>query len=149
MTETMLAELCRRMGGRSVPSPDSFGGYALPLSDGFTPVITPGRDGVGFAGEILELPTAEQDREALCRELLTLSLGRTGQECEGYLPHITAEGNKLILRQMCGAFLAVDDLEAALERFVNLMEKWRSLALREKGRQSFRSGGSLQGIIIP
>jgi hypothetical protein len=148
MTEAMLAELCSRMGW-PVPPPDPLGGYALSLPDGFTPVITFARSGVIFAGEILELPTAEQDRDALCRELLHVSLGRTAQECERYLPRLTVEGNRILLRQICGPFLLVDDLETALEKFVNLMEKWRSLASKEKGLQSFRSGERIQGIIIP
>lgn len=148
MPSKLVPALCARLE-LPVPAPDETGGYALTLPDGFTVMIHGDRDAVRLSGRVQDLPASGDDADALCRELLTLSLGRTDKECRGGLPHLAVEGNRVVLRQRLPASPAAEIFETSVENFVNLLEKWRSLAGKEQGRRILRTGGGMQGIILP
>jgi hypothetical protein len=133
MPARLTAALCERLG-LPVPTPDPGGGCDLVLPDGYSVRITGSREEISLAGVIRELPEKTSEKEALCRELLLLSLGRARRECGPFLPRLSVEGASVLLRQTCPRDGNLDDFEARVERFVNLMETWRTLAGREKER---------------
>jgi hypothetical protein len=143
-----LPALCAKLG-LPMPAPDALGSYVLDLQDGYAVTISPVRQGMDLTGEVAPLPELESERDKLCREILTLSLGRTEMERGAALPRLLAEGKKLLLRQTWPADISDVDFESGLEKFLNLLEKWKSLSAKEHSRQLIRGGGNLQGFIIP
>lgn len=147
----MLAEqitaLCAGLG-LAQPSPDASGVYDLTLPDGLTMRIGEDRNGVFFTGTVQTLPEAPDERDTLCRELLSLSLGRAAKECASSVPRLTIAGDTLYLRERRASPTGTNSFETAVEDFANLLEKWRSLATKEQGRQLLRGGG-MRNIILP
>jgi hypothetical protein len=140
--------LCARLS-LPAPAPDNLGGWRLAFPDGYAVHIQGARDHLALSGEVCALPEDAQARDALCRELLALSLGRASRECKTSLPRLTIEGGAISLRQICPAPGSPDDLEAAVEHFLNLLEKWSALAHKEERQRMVRSGGAAMGVIIP
>ena len=147
----MLAELIRVLCSRlSLPLPDSdAGGYTLAFPDGYAVRIQGTRDQLLLSGKVCSLPEEPGARDALCRELLALSLGRAARECKATLPRLALHGGDVTLQERHPAGLSPDAFEAAVETFLNLLEKWTTLAAKERQHQAFASGGAAAGIIMP
>ena len=148
MLNDLIKGLCARLS-LPLPAPDDLGAYLLAFADGYAVRIRGTRDHLDLSGEICALPDDTQTRDALCKELLALSLGRATRECKTSLPRLTIEGNKLTLQQRQHALPSQDAFESAVEQFLNLIEKWSTLAQKEQRQRMFRSGGATTGFIIP
>ena len=135
----LTASLCARLG-LAAPEPDASGACVLSLPDGCAVVINGEREGISLSGLVRDLPEREEEKDALCRKLLALSLARAGRECGDFLPRLSVEGKEVRLRARCAPDLDTDGFEAAVERFVNLMETWRRLAAEEEKRPSRPAG---------
>ncbi len=147
--KTLIADVCGKLD-LPMPPMNDHGRFLVSLPDGFTVEIATSREHITFFGQIRPLPENADEANHLCREMLTLSLGRTNQECQETLPSLIVEEKHLCLRQTNSADLSESVFEALFETFVNLMEKWRSLANKEQSRQMLRVGGGMMpGVIMP
>ena len=147
----MIAELIRALCSRlslPVPDPDA-GGYLLAFPDGYAVRIQGTREHLLLSGKVCTLPEEPGAKDVLCRELLTLSLGRTARECKRSLPRLALHGGDVTLQERHPAGLPPDAFEAAVETFLNLLEKWTTLAAKERQHQAFASGGAAIGFIVP
>jgi hypothetical protein len=140
----LTAALCARLG-LDAPAPDASGAYVLSLPDGYAVEISGGREGISLSGLVRELPEREEEKDALCRKLLVLSLTRAGRECGDFLPRLSVEGREVRLRALCAPDPDADGFAAAVERFVNLMETWRLLATEQERRPARSAGASPAG----
>jgi hypothetical protein len=149
----LTVALCARLG-LAAPAPDASGACVLSLPDGCALAIGGGREGISLSGHVRDLPETEEEKDALCRKLLALSLARTGRECGAFLPRLGVEGKAVLLRARCAPDLDADGFEAAVERFANLLETWRRLAAEQERRPSRPAGAVPSGpgrteIIFP
>ncbi len=148
----MLADLIAGLASRlslPVPTPDALGGYTITFADGYSLLARETRGGITLTGAVCAVPEEAEAKNALCRELLTLSLGRAGRECKRSLPRLALHGSNIVLLQRSPAGPTQDAFDAAVEEFLNLLEKWTGLAKKERQQQAFRSGGTVMGFIVP
>lgn len=148
MPVKLVSGLCAKLG-LAAPEPDAAGGCVMTLPDGFAVVVSGGRDYMDFSGTVHALPDSADEAETFCREMLALSLGRTDKESGAATPRLAVEGKEFVLLRRLPANPSEEEFETNIEEFVNLLEKWRSLASKEQGRQILRAGGGMQGIILP
>ena len=81
MPAKLVPGLCAKLG-LPLPQRDDAGQYALALPDGYTVVISGGRDTLEFKGALPDLPASpgsEDEAANLCRELPPVSLGCAAQ----------------------------------------------------------------------
>ncbi|MDR2161743.1 MAG: hypothetical protein LBO77_06365 [Desulfovibrio sp.] len=150
MIDELLVRLCA-LFGLAAPEADASGAYALALPDGLTLRLRETRTGIDLSGLVRSLPPQSGDAgeaEALCRELLILSLGRARQECAVSFPRLTVRNEAILLEDSIPADSSPLEGEKATEHFLNLLEKWTRLAVQKGNRRHFPPS-SLQGIVLP
>jgi hypothetical protein len=155
MLDAALPVLCADLG-LDTPLPDARGSYYLALPDGLNLTLAETREGLRLSGIIRELTPENSPgnlveagtAEALCRELLILSLGRARGECAASFPRLALKGGTLVLEDDIAPELDIQDSLHSVERFLNLLEKWTGLAA-EKERWRSSQTQATRGIITP
>lgn len=147
MPEQHLRDLCARLQ-LPMPLANEKGVYEVRFADGFVLCVRGTRHVLHLRGRVCALPQGADEADRLCCDLLHLSLGRTGQECGGALPHLALDGGEIALQMSLGRDMPPDDFAAAVEFFMNLLEKWSQLAVREQ-RQPVSAAGLMQGFLRP
>jgi hypothetical protein len=155
MLDAVLPVLCAYLG-LETPLPDAGGSYHLALPDGLNLSLAETREGLRLSGIIRELASESLSgnsveagaAEALCRELLILSLGRARDECAASFPRLALKGGTLVLEDDIAPERDIQDSLHRVERFLNLLEKWTGLAA---GKERWRSSQiqAARGIITP
>ncbi|MDR2801523.1 MAG: hypothetical protein LBB52_09735 [Desulfovibrio sp.] len=156
--DELLVRLCA-LSGLAAPEADASGAYVLALPDGLTLRLRETRAGMELSGVVRPLPPLSggaDEADALCRELLALSLGRARKECAVSFPRLAVRNGEILLEDGLPADSSLLEGEKAVERFLNLLEKWTQLAA-PKGTRRHYPPGSLEarrlaaprGIILP
>lgn len=147
MPEQHLRDLCARLQ-LPMPLANEKGAYDLRFADGFVLSARGTRQALQLRGRVCALPQSADEANRLCCDLLRLSLGRTGQECDAGLPHLALEDGEICLQMRLERDLPPGDFAGAVEFFMNLLEKWSQLAVREQ-RQTVSAAGLMQGFLRP
>lgn len=147
MPEKHLRALCAHL---SLPLPEieANGLYTLRLGDGSALGLRGSRKDLHFEGRVCALPAEVNNAEDLCRELLLLSLGRAGQECARFMPHLALRDGELFLQMRIQRDTGDGDFADAVEYFANLLEKWSELATGQQRRRAPHNA-MMPGFLAP
>ncbi len=127
MFQDKIAALCAE-AGLPRPKDEADGSLSLHFAGGLSVVLAPRGPDILIQGRVRSLPDEETGRNALCKKLLGLSLGRAGKECLAALPALAVEKTDLVLSLFLPLDSSRNDFEARVESFLNSLETWRKLA---------------------
>jgi hypothetical protein len=147
LIKVLLGALCATLG-LVRPAADESGVYALDLPDGLRLRLSETRAGITLSGIVRALPGDAGEAEALCRELLKLSLGRAKRECADSLPRLGLRAGNIVLEDMIEPESTMREQEKQTERFLNLLEKWTSLAAAGETRRPYPQA-MRPGVLMP
>ncbi len=127
MFQDKIAALCAE-AGLPRPKDEADGSLSLHFAGGLSVVFAPRGPDILIQGTVRPLPDGENERNALCKRMLTLSLGRAGKECAAALPSLAVEKAGIVLSLFLPSDCSRNDFEERVESFLNHLETWRKLA---------------------
>jgi Tir chaperone protein (CesT). len=145
MLTAKIEALCSRIG-LAVPQQNAEGAFELHFAGKLSVDIRRLGAELALRGVVGALPEEEEEREKLCRRLLSLASGRMQKECERFFPVLSLRDKVLELSLTLAMDLSLDDLEAALELLLNLLETWQQLT--ENSARSTRVFSSASPMIM-
>jgi hypothetical protein len=126
MITEFIEELSKELEGR-IPKDDS-GNYKLPLEEGVNIMMTSLPKGFSFFCSFAQTP--KTNRDALLTSMLHGNL--FGQGTRGAVLAISEDGNRLILSKIVDHATDYKEFKETLEDFINMVDYWRSEALKFK-----------------